>query len=180
MHRISVFAVIFICVWILNGVTQTVVPPDSAKIIEAARSIMTRVRYAAFITNGTDGFPQARIVDPFAPDSQMTVWVATNPLTRKVEQIRRNPKVTLFYWDPNGVSYVTLIGVAELVTDPELKARHWKEDWVNFYKDRWRGDDYVLIRIRPVRLEVVSYEFGILNAPKNWRPPAIQFQGNGK
>jgi len=180
MQRIPLFTGVFIGLLVLTAVAQTYEPPDSAKIIEAARTIMTRVRYAAFITNGTDGFPQARIVDPFAPDSQMIVWVATNPLTRKVVQIRRNPKVTLFYWDPKGVSYVTLIGVAELVNDPELKSQHWKEDWVNFYKDRWRGDDYVLIRIRPVRLEVVSYEFGILNAPRNWRPPAIQFQGSGK
>jgi len=32
---------------------------------------------------GPDGQPQARIVDPFPPDADSTIWIATNPLTRK-------------------------------------------------------------------------------------------------
>ncbi len=173
MGTVRLFVIFF---WVFTSVqAQSIQSADSLKIITAARQIMQTVRYCAFITVDSNGVPQARIVDAFAPDSQMVVWVATNPRTRKVEQIRRNPHVTLFYWDPEGVSYVTLIGRATLVTDPAIKAQHWKEDWKDFYSDRWRGDDYLLIRIEPLRLEVVSYEFGILNEPQNWRPPIIYF-----
>ncbi len=171
---VSLFLAYFM---VTSGIAQnsTYTPPDSARIIQVARQIMTKVRYAALITVDSACYPQARIVDAFAPDSEMVVWVATNPKTRKVVQIRQNPRVTLFYWDPQGVSYVTFIGLATFVTDPTEKQRHWKEDWANFYQDRWRGEDYLLIRIQPVRIEVVSYQFGILNDPIHWRPPAVEF-----
>ncbi len=168
--------------WLLLGVgvslvnSQTYTPPDSLKLVTVAKQIMKKVRYCALITVDSLGIPQARIVDAFPPDSQLVVWIATNPRTRKVAQIQKNPEVTLFYWDPQGVSYVTLIGKATLVADPQQKARFWKEDWKNFYSDRWSGDDYLLIRIIPLRVEVVSYEFGILNRPQDWLPPFVVFR----
>src|SRR5450756_2698087 len=63
-----------------------VAPPDTpprAQVIAAAKDIMQEARYSTLITIGRDGQPQARIVDPFPPDSDLTIWIATNPLTRK-------------------------------------------------------------------------------------------------
>lgn len=149
--------------------------PDRAKVVAAAVQLMEKARHSALITIGLDGHPQSRIVDPFPPEPDMTVWIATNPVTRKVEQIKKDPRVTLFYFDPSGPGYVTLLARAELVTDPAEKAKHWKEDWAEFYKDKYRGGDYVLIRCRPIRLELVSYAHDILNDPDTWRPVAIEF-----
>jgi general stress protein 26 len=36
-------------------------------------------------------------VNRFPPEEDMTVWIATSTLTRKVQQIRRDPRVTLYY-----------------------------------------------------------------------------------
>ena len=80
---------------------------------------------------------------------------------------------SLLYVDPGAQGYVTMIGKATLVSDPAEKARRWKEDWRAFYKDANRGDDYVLIRVAPSRLEVVSDTHGILNDPQTWRPAAV-------
>ncbi len=149
--------------------------PERAKIMAAAEEVMQKARYCALVTLGQDGHPQARVVDPLTPEQDLTVWIATNPLTRKVGQIRADPRVTLFYFDPAGPAYVTLLAKAELVTNPAEKARHWKEDWAAFYSDKYRGEDFVLIRCKPLRLEVVSYGHGILNEPTTWRPTTIEF-----
>jgi len=61
--------------------------------------------------------PQARIVDPFAPEADFTIWVATNPLTRKVAEIRQDPRVTLLYFNAAAAEYVTVLGTATLVSD---------------------------------------------------------------
>jgi general stress protein 26 len=148
--------------------------PDREKVIAAAVRLMEKARHGALITVGLDGHPQSRIVDPFPPEPDMTVWIATNPVTRKVEQIQKDPRITLFYFDPSGPGYVTLLARAELVTDPVEKARHWKEDWAAFYKDKNRGEDYVLIRCKPFRLELVSYAHDLLNDPGTWRPVTIE------
>jgi len=150
-------------------------PPDHATVIAAAKDVMHAARYCALITNGPDGYPQARTVDAFAPDDDLTVWIGTNPVTRKVADVRADPRVTLYYYDAAGMNYVTLLGRAEIVTDEAAKDAHWKEDWNSFYADRNHGDDYVLIRVRPVRLEIVSYTHNLINDPATWRPVTIEF-----
>jgi general stress protein 26 len=148
---------------------------DRAKVLSAAREIIGKARYAGLVTLGLDGHPQARVVDPLPPEPDMTVWVATNPLTRKVQQIEKDARVTLFYFDPSGPGYVTLLARAEVVRDPGEKAKRWKQDWAPFYKDAHRGPDFALIRCTPVRLELSSEAHGLLNDPATWRPIAVEF-----
>jgi len=66
-------------------------------------------------------------------------------------------------FDPNSMGYATLLGRAALVSDPAEKAKRWKDDWAKLYKDRNRGDDYLLIKVTPIRLEVSAEGEGIRN-----------------
>jgi general stress protein 26 len=151
-------------------------PQEQPDVVAAARKLMERARYCALVTMGPDGRTEARIVDAFPPEADMTVWLATKPVTRKVEQIRKNPKVTLFYWDQASMGYVTLIGDATLIDEPAEKAKRWKPEWSKLFADDNRGDDYLLIRVRPIRLEIVSAADGVLNDPATWRPGQHQFR----
>jgi PPOX class probable F420-dependent enzyme len=154
---------------------QNVPPPapQRSEVITAAREVIQKARYCALITIGDDGQPQARVVDPILPDSDLSVWIGTNPLTRKVGQIRKDPRVTLFYFDPAGPGYVTVLGTAELVNNAAEKAKHWKDEWASIYTGGRGSDDFLLIRVKPRRLEVVSYKAGLLGDPKTWLPTAI-------
>jgi len=149
--------------------------PTRAAIVSAATDIIQKAHYCTFITIGEDGQPQARIVDPLAPDSAFTIWIATNQLTRKVDQIRRNPRVTLSCFDAATSSYVTVLGRGELISDVAEKQRHWKVDWTQIYKNGARGNDVVLIRVTPSRLEIVSESRGMVGDPKTWLPLSIEF-----
>ncbi|HEX4681096.1 MAG TPA: pyridoxamine 5'-phosphate oxidase family protein [Gemmatimonadaceae bacterium] len=146
---------------------------DRARAVAAAKQIMRMARYATLVTIGDDGQPQARIVDPHAPDPDLTIWIATNPLTRKVHEIRRDPRVTLLYFNAPGAEYVTVIGRAGVVTDTAERIRHWKPAWAPFYKHGPRGDDYLLVRVEPRHLEVVSPGRGINGDAKTWKPTII-------
>jgi general stress protein 26 len=148
---------------------------DRTAVINAATEIMLKARYCSLITLDSDGSPQVREVDPFAPEDGMVVWIATNPGTRKVAQIEHDPRVALSCLDPGGGGYFSLLGKADLVESVTEKERLWKEEWVAFYKDRNKGDGYLLIRITPTRLEVVSYEHRLLNDPTTWAPVSISF-----
>jgi len=147
--------------------------PAPAQVIAAARDIMQQARYCTLITIGPDGQPQARVVDPFLPDADLTIWMATSALTRKVQEIGRDQRVTLVYFAPATFEYVTVIGKAVLNTEAAQKAAHWKTEWAALYKDQNRGEDYVLLRVKPSRLEVVSTRRGINNDPKTWRPVTV-------
>jgi len=143
------------------------------ELIAAAREIMTTTRYCALITADRSGRANARAMDAFSPDENMIVWFGTNPLSRKVSEIRRNPRVALYYFDRENQAYVSIQGIARLVNEPKEKARHWKDDWKAFYPDRDKS--YLLIEVRPVRLEVVNTKTGIVGTSRDWQPPSVNF-----
>ncbi len=147
--------------------------PSRAEVIAAARDVMQKAAYCTFITIGEDGQPQARVVDPTLPDPNLTVWIGTNPLTRKVKDIQRDPRVTLLYFHAASASYVTVMGRAALVTDAGEKERRWKTSWAPFYPNGFRGGDFTLIRVTPARLEISSPSRKMINDPKTWLPVVI-------
>jgi general stress protein 26 len=163
---------------VLAGAVGTVVAQQPAKnhedLLRAAREIIAGARYAALITKDSAGYPQARVIDPIAPDSAFVVWIGTNPRTRKVDEIRRDGRVALYWFDPATLGYVTLRGTAQLVVDPLEKQRHWKPEWQGFYPDRER--DFLLIAVRPERLEIVSPSHGVVGDSISWRPPTVRFK----
>jgi general stress protein 26 len=150
--------------------------PTRAQILDAARDLMQAARYCTFVTVDEEGQPRARVVDPFPPETDMTVWMATKAATRKVAQIRKNPRATLLCFDGTKKGYVTLLGTAAVVDDPVEKAKRWKPEWKDFYDDENRGKDYVLIRLKPTRLEVLSPAHGLGNDPRTWLPPSLEIE----
>ncbi|MBM3907638.1 MAG: pyridoxamine 5'-phosphate oxidase family protein [Gemmatimonadetes bacterium] len=148
-------------------------PPTREQLLVAAREIMNAARYCTMVTNGADTQPQARIIDAFSPDAQFMVWIATNRVTRKVAELKANPRVTLLYYHAPTFEYVTLQGTATFSDAPAEKAAHWKPEWAKLYKDEYRGPDYLLIKIVPSRLEIVSVARGIDNDAVTWRPTTV-------
>ena len=146
-------------------------------LIATAREIMGAARYCALITLDSKGHAHARTMDPFPPDENMMVWFGTNPRSRKVSEIRRNHRVTLYYFDREGPAYVTISGVARLVDDPKEKDSRWKDEWKAFYPDREKG--YLLIAVTPRELEIVNEKKGIVGDAVRWTPPTVRL-GSGK
>ena len=158
----------------MAGAQEKAANSEEDALIAAAREIMDSARYCALITLDRSGRPQARAMEPFAPEADMVVWLGTNSRSRKVQEIRKDPRVTLYYADPEGGGYVAISGTAQLVDDPKEKAARWKEGWEEFYPDR--KDNYLLIAITPLRLEIISYRHGITGDTVTWRTPSVEFE----
>ena len=112
-------------------------------------------------------------MDPFPPEDGLVVWLGTNPKSRKAQEIKDNPSVTLYYADPTGNGYVTIIGTAVLINDPKEKAKRWQEGWEAFFPDR--DESYLLIKVMPVKMEVVNYKHQITGDSKTWSAPSVEF-----
>ena len=151
--------------------------PDTSRkqrVLGAARDIMSAARYCTLITIGDDGQPQARIVDPTAADSALGVYIATNPKSRKVREILKDPRVTLLYFDTARSRYVTVIGRAIEVGNSE-KAAHHKKEWQPFFPLEDPGA-YTLYRIVSTRVELVSVADGLPGDPGTWRPEIVELK----
>lgn len=147
--------------------------PDRAALVAAARDIMTAQTYCALITLDESGLPQVRTMNPFPPEEDMTVWIATNTGSRKAAEIRRDPRVTLYYSDhAKAIGYVAMTGRATLVDDMKEILKRRRAYW----DDAFPGlKNLVLIKVVPARIDVVNYKAGALNDPKTWRSPSIVF-----
>jgi general stress protein 26 len=157
------------------GFSQKSESSDSLKneLKIAAREIMNSVRNCALITLDAEGNPGVRTMEPFPPENDFTVWFGTGPKSRKVSQIKNNPNVTLYYVDNDESGYVAMHGIAQIVNDESEKEKRWKEEWKAYYQNR--TDAYILIKVSPEWMEVISYSRGIVGNALTWDPPVIMF-----
>lgn len=158
-----------------KGFSQEIKSNDSLNsyLIQAAREIMTSAGTCTLITLDQEGRPRARVMDPFLPESDLTVWFGTNSKSRKVQQIENDPRVTLYYFDKDASAYVMMSGKAQLVDDLIEKEVRWKNEWEAFYPNKQK--EYLLIKVTPDWIEVLSYSRGILGDPVTWEPPKVIF-----
>lgn len=120
------------------------------------------------------GAPRTRAMDPFPPSEEFVIWFGTNTQSRKVEQIRNDPRVSVYYIAHNNSGYVSIQGIATLVDDIELKEKYWKKEWEDYYPEN--KQNYLLIKVNPVSMEVLSPPHGINNDPLTWKPPIVNFE----
>ena len=166
-------------IWVVASVlciaqekTTTSLKDDS--IIIAAREIMGAQKYCALVTIDSSGRANIRTMNPFPPEQDMTVWMATNSRSRKLKEIRNNPKVVLYYANhAQATGYVAITGRAVLVDDMEEKMKRKRDYWSQAFPD-WKY--LVLIKVIPEKLEVINYKHKLENAPDTWDPPSVEFK----
>ncbi len=178
MKRFQKLIFIFLTITVvfpLAGFSQDLVQNDSinSRLKDVAKEIMLASGTCALITQDHKGRSRVRTMDPFPPENDFTVWFGTNSKSRKVDQIKKNPRVTLYYFDNRSMGYVTLHGSAQIVNDPEEKEKRWKEEWEAFYPNK--AEDYLLIKVSPEWMEIISVSHGIVGDQKTWKPPIILF-----
>ena len=147
---------------------------EEIAIIETSNEIIDSAYYCTLISIDKNGQPRARVMEPFKPDDNYEIWLATNPKSRKVQQIKNNSKSTVNYFNKAELSYVSLMGNAFIVNDETIKSQKWKEGWEQHYKNK--KEAYILIRFVPESLELVSYKKGYTGDKITWAPDLVNLR----
>jgi general stress protein 26 len=125
---------------------------DEQKIVSIMRG---NYLYANLATCDGDQ-PRVRIVSPVVEDD-MSIWVTTRSTSRKIRQLRENPKICLaFVEPPEGDKSVTVIGEAQIIADSDKRRRVWKLAPFDLYEHFPGGpdsDDFCLLKIMANRIE---------------------------
>ncbi len=181
MHRIArhavvaVIAVLAVCALPRSARAEEKKPPlGRDELIAGARELIATQKYCALITLDETGAPSVRTMNPFPPEDDMTVWIATNDRSRKVREIRRDPRVTLYYSDhQQALGYVSIAGRAVLVDDMKEITKRKRAYWDTAFPGL---KHLVLIKVDPERLDILYYKKGILADPETWRTPSVEFK----
>lgn len=153
---------------------------DPRLVLDSAMALMRRDGTAALVSVDASGAPRIRSVGSFLRDStrsdreRFTVYVLTRRSTRKLDQLARNPRVTLYYNDDARISYATLMGRATVHLDPSAPQLQSFLDsaTIAFFWPRYPAD-FVMLEIVPDWLEFMGP--GAWNHPETWRPQAVVF-----
>lgn len=152
---------------------KNLVNPSTNEIKSAAREIIKSAETCALITLDKDGRPRARAMETLVPENDFIIWFGTNPKSRKVAQIKNDSRVTIYYLDSDNSGYVMLYGKAKIINDKKAKEAHWKDEWEAFYPNK--EEDYVLIKLTPEWMEVISNSRGIFGDSVTWEVPKVPF-----
>ena len=138
---------------------------DEAQAIIAAAPI-------AFLATAAGDQPLVRAVTPAYEGT--TIFVATDPDTPKVRQIRNNPLVNLMHWGQD-FRHVSVLARASLVTDPETLDRLWSTFpyALSDYFDRAVPPAEGKVRYGLLRLEPFRIEVGSLGSLATGKPPQV-------
>ena len=142
-------------------------------VLVAAREIISQTTYCGLVTVDSKGQPQVRTMNPFPVTDDLVIWFATSRNSRKVGEIKANPKVAVYFADHTSAKgYVNISGKAEVIDDKEMLQKMKREYWEGI--PNWQ-DIFVLIKIVPEKLEVINYKHGLNNDPKTFKAPAVEF-----
>jgi len=147
-------------------------------VLSAARGIMRRRRYCLLATPGEGGV-DARVLQPFPPDRDLTVWLGTSRSSRKVAQLRRDPSATLAYQDDPGHACAVLVGRATVVEALAERQGRFMPFWRAFWPEGPGSDDFVLLRFEPVRIEVWDARRRVTPPPFGLRSACVTRAADG-
>jgi general stress protein 26 len=165
------FLILLAAFFASNLYAQSVMNRDT--ILVAAREIIKETTYCGLVTIDSTGQPQIRTMNPFPVGDDLVIWFATSRSSRKVGELKANPKVAVYFADHiTAKGYVDISGKAEVIDDKELLIKMKREYWEGI--PNWQ-DIFVLIKIVPERLEVINYKHGLNNDPKTLRAPLFDF-----
>lgn len=143
-------------------------------MIAAAREIIGAQTYCAIVTVDESGRPQARTMNPFPPEDDLTVWMATNSRSGKVQEIRANPQVCLYDADhKESTGSVVIAGRAELVDETSEKEKRQRDYWKEAFPD-WKY--LLLIEVIPEKVKVLNYDRGLTNEGDTWQTPSVELE----
>lgn len=171
--QLSMICGLFMAAMLFPGIAnaQTAVNRDSVMV--AAKEIINATHYCALVTMDSTGQPQVRTMNPFPVNDEFITWFATARSSRKAAEIKKNPKVCVYYADHvNALGYVSITGIAEVIDDKSLLIKKKREYWNGI--PNWQ-ENFVLIRIVPKTMDVINYKHSLNNNPKTFKAPSISF-----
>lgn len=126
---------------------------------------LMEIAEAAYLTTiDRDGFPQTRAMLALRNKNQFPdlselfdkhqddflVYFTTNTSSPKIEQIKRNPKVSVYYCKPDEWRGLMLGGEIEIVVDKDVKEAIWQKGWEMYYPKGVHDPDHTILCLYPI------------------------------
>lgn len=136
---------------------------------------MQRKKYCLLSTFGDHGV-SSRVLQPFPPGPALDIWFGTGASSRKVAELRADPRATVAYEDDGKSACVVLTGRVQVVDSLEVRRSRFTPTWWAFWPEGPESDDFILLHFVPERIEVWDAGRGITPEPFGLRAAGLVLQ----
>lgn len=99
-------------------------------------------------------------------DNKYILYFSTNTSSSKIEHIKENPKISVYFCDPEDFKGVMFGGAIEIVEDMDIKREFWLDRSKRYYPKGLEDPDYTILRFTPknarfyYKLHQAQFELG--------------------
>lgn len=136
---------------------------ESEEIKKQSLELIETSKAAYLTTIDPDGFPITRAMfnlrnkEQFPEfyeffqkqDNKFAIYIGTNTSSSKVAHIKKNPKISVYFCDPDDFKGVMFGGLVEITNDKKLKNTIWLDWWTKYYVKGPDDPDYTLLVLNP-------------------------------
>jgi general stress protein 26 len=100
-------------------------------------------------------------------DNPFEIYISTNTSSSKSSHIKENPKISVYYCEPEDFKGVMFGGDVEVIEDIDVKRNIWLDWWVKYYHEGLEDPDYTLFRLKPkiahvyFKLQKIQFKPGV-------------------
>jgi general stress protein 26 len=136
---------------------------DEKEVRKTSLELMESSKAAYLTTIDSEGYPITRAMfnlrnkEQFPElseffseqDNEFVIYISTNTSSSKIDHIRKNPKISVYFCEPEDFKGIMLGGEAETIDDIEIKQKLWLDWWTKYYTKGLEDPDYTLLKLNP-------------------------------
>lgn len=125
--------------------------------------LLLETAWPAYLTTiNVKGYPQTRamfnlrnkkwfpkLIPFFGELDDFTIIFSTNTSSTKINEVKANTAVSVYYCDPEEWKGVMFGGDAEIVDDAAIKKDLWHDGWEKYYSKGYNDPDHAVLKIKP-------------------------------
>jgi general stress protein 26 len=136
---------------------------NEKELKQACLKLMETTDAVYLSTLGGDGFPYTRMMSNLMNKQEnpgcaevldtdkkdFEVYFVTGSSSVKMQQIRANPKVSVYFCNPAEFHTLMLLGQIQEVTDQEFKKTLWQDGWEIHWPGGAEDPEFIVLRLSP-------------------------------
>jgi len=99
-------------------------------------------------------------------ENEFVIFFSTNTSSTKIDHIKKNPKISVYFCDPEDFKGIMFSGEVETVEDMDIKREFFLESSIRYYPKGVEDPDYTILRMNPktasfyYRLHKIDFKLG--------------------
>jgi len=124
---------------------------EREEAIRESQALVERSLIVMLGTNDDDGYPNIKAMVKCEHEGLETFWFSTNTSSRRVAQLKRDPKACVYFVDFDRWKGLMLVGTVEILQDIGSRQRLWQEGDEKYYPLGVTDPDYTVLRFTATR-----------------------------